>query len=157
MRRNTQADFWARVDVRGPDDCWEWLGSFFADGRYGSCHVEARHWLAHRFAYAESRGCIPEGTFVCHRCDNPRCCNPAHLFLGTPAENSADMVQKGRSRTDAQRGERNGSRKLTEGWVRTIRALRAAGLSYDEIVGEVPRAQKSNVHMICTRKTWTHI
>ena len=88
--------FWSKVDQRGPDDCWEWRAARMWKG-YGHFGV-ARDLVvrAHRFAWEVSRGPIPNGAMVLHRCDNPACCNPAHLFLGTARDNTDDMVAKGR-------------------------------------------------------------
>lgn len=85
--------FWSKVDRRGPDECWPWLAAKSAT-RYGVFDKTR----AHRVAYALTHGLIPEGRIVCHRCDNPPCCNPAHLWLGTPKDNTADMVAKGRAK-----------------------------------------------------------
>lgn len=90
----TPARFWAKVD-RG-DDCWEWTGIKDPNG-YGRCGMFGET-LAHRVAWKLTREAIPGGLFVLHRCDNPPCCNPDHLFLGTQADNIADMDHKGRRR-----------------------------------------------------------
>jgi len=86
--------FWAKVDKTG--DCWEWTGARFHHGYglfYESASVRTR---AHRFAYETLAGPIPPGVLVLHRCDNPPCVRPEHLFLGTQADNVADMIAKGR-------------------------------------------------------------
>jgi len=89
---------WARVVRGAPDACWEWQGATDKDGygRIGRGGRGAPNNPAHRVAFEISRGPIPYGLLVCHHCDNPPCCNPAHLFLGTHQDNQADKVAKGR-------------------------------------------------------------
>lgn len=84
--------FWAKVDRRGPDECWPWLGCLSTMG-YGRAGKKG---YAHRLAWRLMRGPIPAGHYVLHRCDNPPCCNPSHLFLGDAAANARDMAAKGR-------------------------------------------------------------
>ena len=92
--------FWSRVDIRGENDCWPWVG--YGNGivthRYPNCRYTGKSEGTHRAAYLSKRGPIPDGMEVCHTCDNPICCNPNHLFLATHLENVRDRVSKGRNK-----------------------------------------------------------
>lgn len=89
--------FWEKVDKRGPDECWEWKAGKTKFG-YGSFRYRGRQEtaLAHRVAYRLHYGNLPSDLLVCHQCDNPACCNPTHLFVGTHQDNADDMVAKNR-------------------------------------------------------------
>lgn len=111
--------------MRKTDDCWEWTGGLFSFG-YGSIKVvlepgRYQAQQAHRVSYELHHGPIPAGLLVCHRCDNPICVRPDHLFLGTNSDNMRDMHAKGRA--NLKRGATNARAKLSEDDVREIRAL----------------------------------
>lgn len=112
-----RAYFWSRVE-QSPDDCWRWKGPYTKLG-YGKVSWRNATRFAHRVAYALAHGVDPGALLVCHHCDNPPCCNPAHLFLGTNRDNSRDMAAKGRAPAPRQR--------LTEDEVRAVRAAVEAG------------------------------
>lgn len=112
----------------GPEACHPWKGHRGV-GDYGTFRVGKKKQKAHRVAWALTHGPIPEGKFVCHRCDNPPCCNDAHLFLGTAADNMTDKTRKGR----APSGERNGNAKLSDAQVEEAFAMRERGALQREI------------------------
>lgn len=96
--RSSESTFWAKVDKKSPNDCWEWTAQLMPGKMpYGRMMYSRKRWLTHRLAWTFTFGQIPEGLLVCHKCDNPKCCNPSHLFLGTDKDNFDDMANKGRN------------------------------------------------------------
>lgn len=154
----TADDFWARVDRSGgPDACWPWMrGRSGRSGRfdYGATAWQGRTRGSHVVAYEISYGPLPEGCLVCHSCDNPPCCNPAHLFPGTVATNADDMVRKGRANTP--RGEQNGQAKLTEDQVREIRQRLAWGWRQQQLASLYGVGIMA-ISDIKRRRSWKHV
>ena len=146
--RTTPDSFWARVDRTG--DCWLWKGC--QTKGYGVVARSGRQTYAHRYAHEITHGPIPKGSYVCHRCDQPLCCRPEHLFLGSQTDNMRDAAAKGR----VARGERNGQAKLTEDAVREIRARRAAGEKLTDLARQYG-VVFGIVSAIAHRRIWRHV
>jgi hypothetical protein len=136
--------------------CIPWIGMLTNKG-YGFIHSHERRTmlLAHRVAYEFAFGPIPEGLGVCHHCDNPACVNPDHLFLGTHAENMADMKAKGRGRTSI--GEARPLAKVTEADVKAMRECYALGNTTLKELGNQYGLSDSSVSSLINRKTWKHV
>lgn len=142
--------FWAKVDKTG--DCWLWTASTDGMG-YGLFGTgPSRSERAHRVSYRLAFGEIAPDLCVLHRCDNPSCVRPEHLFLGTRADNMRDRQQKGRQ----AHGERHSRAKLTETAVREIRELRARGEQLRAIAEKFSIAPET-VSAIAHRRTWRHV
>lgn len=157
-KRKPLADrFWPKVAVKTADECWEWSANKYPNG-YGQIAASAhKKLLAHRVAWELHFGVIPPGMSVCHKCDNPPCCNPNHLFLGTTADNLADMQRKGRKVLGLTIGIANGNSKLTEADVREIRRLSAAGIGGRKLAKMFGLKSKSSVRSIVKRLQWGHV
>lgn len=114
--------FWAKVNKS--DDCWEWTACKNSAG-YGQIRINGKAELAHRVSWELANGPIPDAMYVLHRCDNPSCVRPDHLFLGTSSDNTQDMISKGRR--VILYGEDAGTAKLTNAQVEAMRFLYATG------------------------------
>ena len=145
--------FWAKVDIRGPDQCWPWRHYTNNRGGYGVISVDDKHKLAHRVAWEIANGCVPADVCVCHRCDNPPCCNPAHLFLGTHADNVADRDAKDRQAWGIDLPQA----KLTRGRVLMIRAMWASATYAQQELGAIFGVSRALVSLIVNRKRWKHL
>lgn len=150
--------FWSKVAKRGPDECWLWTASFGSTG-YGQFEIDGKPRKAHRVAYMLIHGDIPSSVKVRHSCDNPPCCNPAHLIAGTQADNVKDMVERGRDYRGVPKiGESHGMSKLNDELVIQIRALGAQGFGPTHIKKKLELdITVANLSCILLRKTWTHI
>jgi hypothetical protein len=154
MTDSLQERFWSKVDKRGVNDCWEWQAGKTSDG-YGRMRANGHRVLAHRISYQLERGQIPKGLWCLHKCDNPGCVNPSHLFLGTHDDNMRDMVSKGRARVP--RGSNHWYTTLTEDQVLLIReCLREKVMTHREI-GVLFGVAKGVVQSIKIGRTWKHV
>lgn len=140
--------FWSRVDMLNQDSCWEWQGAKTDKGYGVYAPLPGVLLRAHRVAYALHNNGIDDDLFVCHTCDNPSCCNPNHLFLGTPKDNNDDKMAKGRH--NAGKGENNSQSKLTIEKARSIyldeRTNKEIGAAYN--------ISPALASMIRRRKIW---
>lgn len=137
------------------DECWVWTKSRVTDG-YGNVMMNRRHTSAHRIAFQLGKGDIPAGLFVCHSCDNPPCINPAHLHIGTNADNLRECRDRGRHKSHIMPGEANPIAKLDNTAVNEIRELLRMGLSHRKIAalfGICPQ----NVSKIKNGERWAHL
>lgn len=149
--KTLQERFWLKVSKTGPDQCWNWKGSLKPRG-YGALNAGRRGegvLYAHRVSFQLHFGPIPECLSVLHKCDNRKCVNPSHLFLGTAKDNSRDMVAKNRESS----GERHGGSKLKSPQVRQIRVLHAKGSTATDL-GSKYGVHRVTITNIVKRKTW---
>lgn len=144
--------FFEKCTKRGHDDCWHWHGAWGNAG-YGQFYVDEVVMGAHRASWVIHHGMPGEGIEVCHKCDVPSCVNPNHLFLGTHAENMADMRTKGRMVMPDTVGEANSAAKLTEIDVMQIRASDEMGVDIAIRYG----VSTTTVSEIRLGKTWPHL
>lgn len=147
--------FWGKIQKSG--SCWNWTGAKNQDG-YGKVESVLFKNLhsAHRIAWVLSCGEIPKGMQVLHRCDNPSCINPEHLFLGTHTDNVRDCAAKGRIRQGDRRGENSSTSPLKNFEVLQIREMAKSGWARSSIAKEFSVCRQS-IDAIVNRKTWTHI
>lgn len=148
-RRHAENRFWEKVNKNGPNGCWLWTNSLNRAG-YGRLGVGDTIVLAHRFSYELHKGPIEDGLGCLHRCDNPACVNPDHLFLGTQNDNIQDMINKKRNSLPLMRA------KLTESDVLAIRQLHKAGERLVTL-GKRYNVTPETISDIVKHKTWRHI
>lgn len=146
--------FWQKVQ-KSEKGCWPWIACKNSDG-YGQFGFRGRVDGAHRVSWILSHGELPKGAHVLHKCDNPVCVNPDHLFIGTHQDNMEDRTRKGRSRGRGLPGELSGHNKLTNNIVLKIRKLHEQGTSQKQISNQFA-IHKATVNDVVLRKTWRHI
>lgn len=166
--KTAEERFWEKVRKAEGEACWEWTASLFVNSGYGCFCYDRRLQGAHRVSWQMVHGPIPDGLWVLHKCDNPKCVRPDHLFLGTPMDNVRDMVAKGRGvsptgdahwfrqKIGAQRGANNFNAKLDEGAVFAIKAGLAAGDPVD-LVAHLYGVSGPAISLILTGKNWQHV
>lgn len=162
-RTTPMADrFWKYVNKNGPvirpelDACWLWMGSDDGGDGYGRFHASRRRRIgSHKASWLIHFGEVRAGLQVCHKCDNPPCVNPSHLFLGTNSDNQLDRIAKGRWRSWDHKGSLHPMAKMDESRVIEMRRLKAS-LSADELALRYGIA-KSTVYSILSGERWSHV
>lgn len=150
---NKEEILYSSIKINEKTNCWEWIKSLSNRG-YGIFNYNKKMTLVHRIMYEKYKGKIPSKMFVCHSCDNPKCSNPDHLFLGNQFDNMKDMENKCRS--NKSYGESHVRAILTEDIVRKIKIKFKNGLTKKQISMElnIPYHQ---VRYVCIGKTWKHV
>ena len=144
--------FWTHVDCSGGSEaCWLWTG-FIRENGYGIIGIKGKEYKAHRVSYFIEHGRIDNDRLVLHHCDVRSCVNPAHLFLGTPKDNSQDAVKKGRN--TRLYGEQNGKAKLTRAAVLAIRRMCKQGGVYQKTVARRFGVSEATVSYVVNGGRW---
>ncbi len=144
--------FWSRVNVVERKRCWTWLGAKDNYG-YGQFRMDGKTIRAPRMAFFLRNGRWPNN--ACHKCDNPICCNPDHIFDGTRSDNMRDMVRKGRNKTDI--GEKHGGSVLTDSKVTSMRRDYKTGLKSLEFIASEYGCSQSTAQRVISRTNWRHL
>lgn len=143
--------FWSKV--RKTRRCWEWTGA--KTHGYGNLRLNYKSTRAHRLSWELTYGEIPEGASVLHKCDNPGCVRPNHLFIGTQQDNIRDAYKKGRMVDNS--GEKGGMSKLTENKINTIRKMYAVGNISQKVLGRLFGVGQYQISRIVNKLRWKHI
>jgi hypothetical protein len=159
MNEKSLMRFWSNIPQNSMDECWPWLGSASVRGGYGEIHVEGKARKAHRVMYSLIEPEFDTTLHILHRCDNPPCVNPSHLFAGTNLDNVRDAVAKGRNKAtfkiNPPRGEANVTAVLTCEQVLEARRMIASGYTYKH-VGQCFNVGATTIHY-AVKTGWKHL
>jgi len=151
---NKKEDVWKKINILSNEECWEWRGSSTSDG-YGRMDYHGKKFLTHRLVYELTYGSIPDNLCVLHHCDNPKCCNPTHLFSGTVDDNIRDKIQK--KRQSGAIGNKNSHCKINDLDVIQIKLLYASGKYYQRELAIQFGITQSTISAIIRGDLWKHL
>lgn len=165
IKEQDKNNFWSKVALTcNPNKCWNWIAGKEKDG-YGRLNIrvnpieqQGRRQLkviASRLSYFINFGIDPVGFAVLHKCDNPSCVNPNHLFLGTNKDNTSDMIEKGRSHD--RKGSKNGMNKLNDDQIKNILKEYSTGQFTQKEIGKKYGVVQQTIERIVNKKLWKHL
>lgn len=157
--------FWSKVNIKTPEDCWEWEASLLHSGygrfRVGKYKTTRRMMVAHRFSWMLTNGSIPVGLFILHKCDNRKCVNPNHLFIGTFQDNSRDMCSKGRhymqTHGEIFKGEKNPRAKHSEESILNIYHLSFVEKKSNREIANLLQEDMQYLRNVLRGTTWKYL
>ena len=146
--------FWSKVDCKGEDECWLWIGckNENSDGDYGRFSINYKMYLSHRISYFIHYNKDPGSLLICHKCNNPPCINPKHLFLGNNSKNKKQSFSEGRS---SHKGILHPRAKLQESDIKEIRNMKGK-LNYRD-VAKIFNISPKSIHNIWSGHSWSHL
>lgn len=151
IKDNDKLRFWSKV--KKTKKCWNFLAAFTRDG-YGQLGIDGSMRRAHRISWILKHGKIPKGKYVLHTCDNRKCVNPKHLFIGNQKDNMVDMMNKGRNADTS--GENNGRHRLDKNAIKVIKILYKDGMSQKDIANKFYVGRSTISHLL-VGDTWKKI
>jgi len=154
-RQRTKISFESNLIKNESTGCLEWLGKLDPQG-YGYSYINGKIERAHRVSWILYKGDIPKNMCICHKCDNRKCANIDHLFLGSRKENYDDMVKKGRRKNNSPLGEKHYRTKFKEEDINNIIKNYREGMKFSEIA-KLYNCHRSTIYLIFKRKTWKHL
>jgi len=156
--KSIQYRFWKKVDVKSNDECWNWKGyiDLLGYGKLGT--TQGRTGFAHRVSWELANdSLVPDGLVICHRCDNPSCVNPSHLFLGTVADNNQDRHNKGRTKSPSNKGENNPAAILTKVQVIEMRDHKEKGTLSPKEMSIKYGIALNTVYEVLRKRNWKDV
>lgn len=155
-KENNIDRFYNKIKKSKDNDCWIWTGWIMKNSLgYGGFYYKEKDTTAHRASYMIHKGDVPNGMCVCHTCDNPKCVNPDHLWLGTYQDNMDDMKRK--KRHNCLKGEKVLKHKLKQSEVKVIRFAYKMGFSNQYQLSKLYNISQSVISEIINRKAWKHV